>query len=707
MTYKGEKRLSRFTYDDATKSFVPGSEKVIFSYTSSVYNCCHNGAGLAWDSKKNLYVTNGDSTPNGTTANGTNNQSNNNNGGYTNPDPHFTIPCPNAGATTHCGEVPADQRPAGTGDIISFGDARSTSGNTNVYEGKIVRIHPLDDPGSSPGVGSTYTIPGASAPNGPNLFAPDSQAVQDGKAKPEIFAMGVRSTYTMHIDKKTDAITTAWIGPDQSTQDTIWGPAKTENMTMMNGAGNYGWPFCQAGNRWDYRIKTPNLTGGGAANLPYAPEPEAVGGGTDGQTGAYFDCRGPVVNNSPYNTGLKTIPAPKPVNLWFGPQGGCYGYPTNANGVGIYPAGNNTAAPAIYRLCPWIGSSGSQAPIDGGIYRRPTGDKPDAWPSYWDGRWFMIDFAGPTNVRHAILMDPATQFQGGQPVAVDSLLSIIPSSLLGGTRPVFMDFGADGALYVGSYAGSYYAVNNANMGVWRFAYKGGADTPGSDPKAVVPTVGSAVQFNTGKSGGVSYVWDFGDGSPKMTTTDSTVSHTYDSSGTKTATLTVTYADGGTDSKSVDAVNVATPLFTNVKDDVSANVPLVLALTLGSPANFGAFQPSVARDYSASTTANVLATSGSSLLSVSDPSTTATGHLVNADYALPSALQAKATSAKAVASPQADVGSAAIPTPLLSYSAATNDTAVTLQFQQHVGVTDPLRAGKYSKTLTFTLSTTTP
>ena len=41
----------------------------------------------------------------------------------------------------------------------------------------------------------------------------------DGKAKPEIFAMGVRSNYTIHIDKKTDAITTAWIGPDQGTEN--------------------------------------------------------------------------------------------------------------------------------------------------------------------------------------------------------------------------------------------------------------------------------------------------------------------------------------------------------------------------------------------------------------------------------------------------------------------------------------------------------
>jgi hypothetical protein len=33
--------------------------------------------------------------------------------------------------------------------------------------------------------------------------------------------------------------------------------------------------------------------------------------------------------------------------------------------------------------------------------------------------------------------------------------------------------------------------------------------------------------------------------------------------------------------------------------------------------------------------------------------------------------------------------------------------VTIAFAQHVGANEPLRTGAYSKTLTFTLSTTTP
>jgi hypothetical protein len=37
---------------------------------------------------------------------------------------------------------------------------------------------------------------------------------------------------------------------------------------------------------------------------------------------------------------------------------------------------------------------------------------------------------------------------------------------------------------------------------------------------------------------------------------------------------------------------------------------------------------------------------------------------------------------------------------------SNDT-VTINLAQSIGATDALRTGKYSKTLTFTLSTTTP
>ena len=56
------------------------------------------------------------------------------------------------------------------------------------------------------------------------------------------------------------------------------------------------------------------------------------------------------------------------------------------------------------------------------------------------------------------------------------------------------------------------------------------------------------------------------------------------------------------------------------------------------------RPGVAQDYDASTTANVISTAGDAPLSVADPSTTATGHLVNGTFALPQPLQARARNA---------------------------------------------------------------
>jgi hypothetical protein len=129
--------------------------------------------------------------------------------------------------------------------------------------------------------------------------------------------------------------------------------------------------------------------------------------------------------------------------------------------------------------------------------------------------------------------------------------------------------------------------------------------------------------------------------------------------------------------------------------VGGTVPATLALTLGAPASFGAFTPGVAKDYSASTTATVVSSAADAALSVSDPDTVAPGHLVNGTFALPSALT---TSAGAVSG---------APLTLKTWSAPVSNDQVAVTFGQHIGSTDPLRTGTYAKTLTFTLSTTTP
>ena len=131
------------------------------------------------------------------------------------------------------------------------------------------------------------------------------------------------------------------------------------------------------------------------------------------------------------------------------------------------------------------------------------------------------------------------------------------------------------------------------------------------------------------------------------------------------------------------------------------------LSRNSAASFGAFTPGIAKDYFAQTSANVISTAGDALLSVADPSPVATGHLVNGAFSLPQPLQARATKADTTGTAFNPVGSSASPLNLLTWSAPVSNDAVTIEFKQSIGANDALRTGAYSKTLTFTLSTTTP
>ena len=158
---------------------------------------------------------------------------------------------------------------------------------------------------------------------------------------------------------------------------------------------------------------------------------------------------------------------------------------------------------------------------------------------------------------------------------------------------------------------------------------------------------------------------------------------------------------------VKTVNYRVLDATNTNGGVSGNVPATLALTLGTPAAFGAFVPGVDRDYTAASTATVVSCAGDALLSVSDPSSTNTGKLVNGAFALPSPLTVSAASAASTAAAGGPVGGSSAPTALASWAAPVSNDVVTVTFKQHVGRTDALRTGNYAKTLTFTLSTTTP
>jgi len=146
-----------------------------------------------------------------------------------------------------------------------------------------------------------------------------------------------------------------------------------------------------------------------------------------------------------------------------------------------------------------------------------------------------------------------------------------------------------------------------------------------------------------------------------------------------------------------AVNADTP--------IEGNVPATLSLVIGAAPSFGTFTPGITRDYTSSTTASVTSSAGDALLSVSDASSTRTGHLVNGSFWLAQPLQARARNAQVTDPAYGTL--VAGPLSLLAYDGPVTADAVTLDFKQSIDGSEGLRTGTYGKELTFTLSTTTP
>ena len=147
--------------------------------------------------------------------------------------------------------------------------------------------------------------------------------------------------------------------------------------------------------------------------------------------------------------------------------------------------------------------------------------------------------------------------------------------------------------------------------------------------------------------------------------------------------------------------------TSTGGPVGGDTPATLQLTLGAAPTFSPFLPGITQSYTATTTAQVLSTAANAALSVADPSSVNTGHLVNGTYFLPAALEVGATRTPPVTT-TAPVGGTAAPTTILSWNDVTAGVeTITLGFKQNIAVTDALRTGPYAKTLTFTLSTTAP
>lgn len=273
---------------------------------------------------------------------------------------------------------------------------------------------------------------------------------KDGsQGRPEIYVMGCRNPWRMTVDSQTGYVYWGEVGPDAG-GDGPRGPRGFDEINQARKAGNFGWPYFIADNR------------------PYADVDFA-----SGQVGAKFDPLAPA-NASPNNTGAKTLPPAQPALLYY-PYGASTEFPELGQG------GRTACAGPVYHYSEQSPSAVRfPKPYDGALFIYE-----------WTRNWIkVVHLDDQQNVR---AIEP---FMPGQPFV----------------RPIDMQFGVDGALYLIEY-GDTWGVN-ANARLVRVDYVAGNRAPvavaaaenniGKQPLAV--KLSSQGSFDKDPDDQVTYLW---------------------------------------------------------------------------------------------------------------------------------------------------------------------------------------------------------
>ncbi|WP_329423794.1 PQQ-dependent sugar dehydrogenase [Streptosporangium sp. NBC_01495] len=366
-------------------------------------------------------------------------------------------------------------------------DARRGAGNSNDLRGKILRITVKED--------GSYTVPAG------NLFPPGT-----AKTRPEIFVTGVRNAFRIDVDDVTGTVSWGDYGPDAGAADPARGPLGYVewNVTPIDRPMNSGWPYCTGNNfnynDWNFATSTPR---------------------------EWFDCAGGPTNTSRWNTGLATLPAATPADLYYGD--------------------NNTHQPAEWAGLTDFEPAGGQGPMGGPVYHYDAANPSTTkFPAYWDRKFFYGEFSQDYLAAFTVTAPdgPVTKLEHFLPNgALTTAAMPITDS------PMDMEFGPDGSLYVLDYGDGFFRAN-PDAGLYRIDYAEGNKTPQAKIVAK-PTSGSSapltVAFSAETStdaepGALRHEWDF-DGNGTFDATGVTVSHTYPALGQYAARLRVTDAQG--------------------------------------------------------------------------------------------------------------------------------------------------------------------
>lgn len=181
-----------------------------------------------------------------------------------------------------------------------------------------------------------------------------------------------------------------------------------DEFNQARGPGNFGWPY---------------ITGD---NQPYRDFDYETG-----EVGAPFDPLA-LVNDSPNNTGVANLPPALPAMIW-------------------YTFGESEEFPEM--------GTGGVNPMSGPVYRRAHTHTPTALPDYYIGKHFIYDWM--RNWVQVVSFDEMGDLQGIEPFLPEMTFA----------RPMDMEVGPDGALYVIEWGNGFWG-SNADAQVVRVVYKG-------------------------------------------------------------------------------------------------------------------------------------------------------------------------------------------------------------------------------------------